>query len=158
MRTLHELFTADYRTHLDLIVLNCHVHAIDKGTGQPVFPCIVTVRTTSDAFRKLNLANVEPLACLRTLSASVSPSPGELVAVRPVLEFSMVDRRFVEEEDVLSGLDQRPNLMELSPKEFESLITNLFEKMGLETRLTQASRDGGVDCVAYDQRPFLGAR
>jgi restriction system protein len=38
------------------------------------------------------------------------------------------------------------------------LITNLFAKMGLETRLTQASRDGGVDCVAYDQRPILGGK
>lgn len=62
----------------------------------------------------------------------------------------MVDPRFVEEADVLATLDQRPNLMDLSPTEFESLITNLFEKMGLETRQTQASRDGGVDGVAYD--------
>jgi len=38
------------------------------------------------------------------------------------------------------------------------LITNLFEKMGLETRLTQASRDGGVDCVAYDTRPIFGGK
>src|SRR3954471_10852750 len=30
--------------------------------------------------------------------------------------------------------------------------------MGLETRLTQASRDGGVDCVAYDGRPILGGK
>ena len=59
---------------------------------------------------------------------------------------------------MLSSLDQRPNLMELSPSEFESLITNLFEKMGLETRLTQASRDGGVDCVAYDPRPIFGGK
>ena len=48
--------------------------------------------------------------------------------------------------------------MELSPSEFEALITNLFEKMGLETRLTQASRDGGVDCVAYDARPIFGGK
>ena len=48
--------------------------------------------------------------------------------------------------------------MELTPSEFESLITNLFEKMGLETRLTQPSRDGGVDCVAYDARPILGGK
>src|SRR3954451_21893820 len=84
--------------------------------------------------------------------------PAELVPVRPVLEFNMVDPRFVEEADVLSGLDQRPNLMELKPGEFESLITNLFTKMGLETRLTQASRDGGVDCVAYDPRPIFGGK
>src|SRR5262249_4108594 len=103
-------------------------------------------------------AAVDPQACLKTLSASVSPSPSELVPVRPVLEFRMIDPRFVEEEDVLSTLDQRPNLMELSPKEFESLITNLFEKMGLETRQTQASRDGGVDCVAFDNRPIFGGK
>jgi restriction system protein len=70
----------------------------------------------------------------------------------------MVDSRFVEESDVLTTLDQRPNLMELTPGEFESLITNLFEKMGLETRMTQPSRDGGVDCVAWDQRPIFGGK
>ncbi len=78
--------------------------------------------------------------------------------MRPVLEFSMIDPRFVESTDVLSSIDQRPNLMELTPGEFETLITNLFEKMGLETRLTQASRDGGVDCVAYDPRPIFGGK
>jgi restriction system protein len=158
LRTLHELFAADAPGHADTIVFNGHVNAVDKGTGQKVYPCIVTVRTTRDAFSKLNLAAVDPQACLKTLSASVSPSPSELVAVRPVLEFKMTDPRFVEEADVLSTLDQRPNLMELSPTEFESLITNLFEKMGLETRQTQASRDGGVDCVAYDNRPIFGGK
>jgi restriction system protein len=57
-----------------------------------------------------------------------------------------------------STLDQRPNLMELSPSEFEGLITNLFSKMGLETRQTQASRDGGVDCIAYDPGPIFGGK
>lgn len=46
--------------------------------------------------------------------------------------------------------------MDLTPGEFESLITNLFARMGLETRQTQASRDGGVDCVAFDPRPVFG--
>src|SRR6267142_1014574 len=59
---------------------------------------------------------------------------------------------------MISAVDQRRNLMELTPVEFESLITNLFEKMGLETRQTQASRDGGVDCVAYDPRPIFGGK
>jgi restriction system protein len=48
--------------------------------------------------------------------------------------------------------------MELKPGEFESLITNLFTKMGLETRMTQPSRDGGVDCVAYDNRVIFGGK
>ena len=57
-------------------------------------------------------------------------NPAELNPVRPVLEFNMVDPRFIDQTDVLSALDQRPNLMELTPGEFEQLITNLFEKIG----------------------------
>src|SRR5262245_61050526 len=45
--------------------------------------------------------------------------------------------------------------MELTSQQFESLIQNLFAQMGLETRQTRASRDGGVDCVAYDNRPIF---
>ena len=81
-----------------------------------------------------------------------------MLPVRPILEFDMVDPRFIQESDVLGTIDQRPNLMELSPKEFEGLISNLFEKMGLDTRQTQATRDGGVDCVAYDPRPIFGGK
>ncbi len=48
--------------------------------------------------------------------------------------------------------------MDLGPGEFEGLITNLFEAMGLNTRQTQASRDGGVDCAAFDPRPVFGGK
>lgn len=158
LRTLREVFSADRAGAVDSIVLNGHVDAIDKATGQSVRPCVVTVRTSRDVFLAIDLQRVEPSACLRALHASVSKSPEELAPVRPVLEFNMVDPRFIDEVDVLSILDQRPNLMELTPGEFESLITNLFEKMGLETRLTRSSRDGGVDCVAYDPRPIFGGK
>ena len=158
VRTLHELFEADRGAKVETIVFNGYVNSIDPATGKKISPHLVTVRTSRDIFLGLDLANVEPLACLKGLNASVSKSPSELVPVRPILEFDMVDPRFIQESDVLSELDERPNLMELSPRDFESLITNLFEKMGLETRQTQASRDGGVDCVAYDPRPIFGGK
>jgi restriction system protein len=158
IRTLHELFEADRQQKLETIVFNAFVNTVDPATGKPVSPHLVTVRTSRDLFLGLDLRNVEPLACLKGLSASVSKSPSELVPVRPILEFDMVDPRFIQESDVLASLDERPNLMELTPGEFESLITNLFEKMGLDTKQTQASRDGGVDCVAYDPRPIFGGK
>ena len=158
LRTIHEIFEADRTVRVDNIVFNGYVDAIDKSTGQPKRTCLVTVNTTRDQFLGINLELVDPHQCLKALNASVSPKPEELAPVRPVLEFSMVDSRFVEETDVLSDIDQRQNLMELSPSEFENLITNLFGKMGLETRQTQASRDGGVDCVAYDPRPIFGGK
>lgn len=158
LRTIHEVFEADRGGKIETIVFNGFVETIDKRTGKKVAPYLITVRTTRDTFGDLDLEHVDPQECLKGLQASVSRSPIELTPVRPVVDFNMVDPRFVEESDVLSTLDQRPNLMELTPSEFESLITNLFERMGLETRMTQASRDGGVDCVAWDQRPIFGGK
>jgi restriction system protein len=158
LRVLSDLFRAGYDHLVDCVTLNGVLEANDPATGNRIRPCLFSVRATRDAFNAMNLKKVDPLSCLKALRASVSPSPDELVPVKPILELSMVDRRFVDGEDVLSTLDQRPNLMNLSPGEFEALITNLFAKMGLETRLTQASRDGGVDCVAFDQRPILGGK
>ena len=89
---------------------------------------------TADTFRNLKLSQVQPEQCLRSLKASVSRSPTELLPVKPLVELDMVDPRFVATTDVLSGLDSRPNLMDLTPNEFEGLITNLFAEMGLDTR------------------------
>jgi restriction system protein len=158
IRTLHEICRADSMNHVDTIVLSGYVDSIDRSTGQRVRPCVVSVRTTKDAFLPLDLRHVNALDCLRMLSACVSRSPSELVPVRPILDLNMCDSRFVQESDVLSSLDRRRNLMDLSWGDFESLITNLFQKMGLNTKLTQASRDGGVDCVAFDPRPVLGGK
>jgi restriction system protein len=158
IRTVHELFQSDNCRHIDTVVFNGVVDTTDPGSGRPIRPCLVTVRATREMFSELDLAHVEPLACLKHLSAGVSKSPAELLPVRPVLEFSMVDPRFIAESDVLSELDQRPNLMDLSFLEFEALIQSLFTKMGLEARQTRASRDGGVDCVAWDPRPIFGGK
>lgn len=158
VRTVHELFKEDRTGVVETIVLNGHVATINSATGKSERPCLVTVRTTRDVFMDRDFSQVDPVACLLDLSANLSKSPAELVPVRPVLEFDMVDPRFIEEADVLSGLDPRQNLMELTPKEFETLITNLFTKMGLEARVTQSSRDGGVDCVAFDNRAIFGGK
>ena len=158
LRTLNDVFTADADANVETAVLNAHVSTIDTKTGRAIHPCLVTVRVTRDHFNDLNLASVEPGDCLKGLSASVSRSPAEFVPVKPVIEFDMADPRFVKTSDVLAELDARPNLMELTPTEFEGLITNLFEKMGLDTKQTQPSRDGGVDCVAYDARPIFGGK
>ena len=143
---------------VECLTVNGMLETIDPATGQQVRICLISVRVTADVFRSLNLAQVHPEHCLRSLRASVSRAPAELLPVKPLIELDMVDPRFVETVDVMSGLDQRPNLMELTPSEFESLITNLFGSMGLDTRQTRPSRDGGVDCVAFDPRPVFGGR
>ena len=158
LSTVSTLFASDVGRSVDVLVINCFVDTTDPATGKEIRPCLLSLRVTRDAYKGLDLAKVDPATCLRSLGARVSPSAHELMAVQPVVHFDMVDPRFVDKRDVLGGLDDRPNLAELSPSDFEALMTNLFEKMGLQTRLTRPSRDGGVDCVAYDPRAILGGK
>jgi HJR/Mrr/RecB family endonuclease len=155
---LSAVFRADTAHHIDVLVFNGVVDTIDPRSGKLAHPCLISVRVTRDTLAEIDLAHVDPPTCLSHLSASVSRSPAELAPVRPLLEFAMVDARYVAETDTLSAMDGRPNLMDLTPNEFESLIQNLFTKMGLETKQTRPSRDGGVDCVAYDTRPIFGGK
>jgi restriction system protein len=158
LRTIHEIFEADQARHIDVVCFNGLIQTVDPSTGKDIRPHLISVRTIRERFCELELGRVEKRLCLKNLGAQVSPRPAEAQAVKPVIEFDMVDKRFVEQSDVLSDLESRPNLMEMNPFEFEHLVANLFGQMGLETKLTRSSKDGGVDCVAFDPRPVLGGK
>jgi restriction system protein len=158
LRTLHEIFEADSAHHIDVITFSGFVQAVDPATGQNIRPYLISVRATRSDVDRIDLARVDPRVCVRNLGASVSARADELAPVKPIIEFDMADPRFVEQSDVLGQLDARPNIMDLTPFEFENLVGNLFSKMGLETKQTRSSRDGGVDVVAFDARPILGGR
>jgi restriction system protein len=158
LRTLHELFAADQENYLDVIVFNGFVQTVDPATGKDIRPYLISIRTVKEEFNEINLAKADKRVCLRNLGAQFSPRPDELMAIKPVVDFDMVDKRFVNESDVISELDTKPNLMDLDPFEFENLVNNLFSKIGFEAKLTRSSRDGGVDVVAFDTRPILGGK
>jgi len=158
LRSLHELFEADQGEFIDVCCFNGYINTIDPATGREIQPHLVSVRATREKFLEIDLARVDRAVCLKNLGAHVSRSPSEAQPVRPIVEFSMVDKRFVDQQDLASQLTSATNLMDLNPYEFEALVANLFGKMGLESKLTRSSRDGGVDCIAYDPRPVLGGK
>lgn len=158
LRTLHELFEADQAGALSLVTFNGVIDTHDPASGREVRVPVVSVRAPKEIFETLILDRVDKIACLKNLGAQVSSRPDELQAIKPIVEFDMVDKRFIEQGDVLNALESRPNLLDLTPSEFEVLVSNLFGKMGLDTKLTRSSRDGGVDAVAYDTRPILGGK
>jgi restriction system protein len=157
VRTLHELFAVEAAELVDEVVFNDHVPATNPATGHQGYPCIVSVGATRERFRGLKLEGVSsPRECLRYLNALVSPHPYDHEGVRPVLEFDLTRYKFVNEIDIIAGLDSRMDLLELSPVEFEHLVRQLFEARGLQAWVTQASRDDGVDAVATNPDPFTG--
>ncbi len=158
LRTIHEVFEADQGFHLDTVTFSGYIHSIDAATGKDIKPYLISVRATKDKFVDIDLSRIGKKACLRNLGAQVSTNPADIVPVKPVVQFNMYDKRFIEHDDFLSGLDGRPNLYELNPFEFEKVICNLFEKMGFESKLTRSAKDGGVDVIAFDSRPILGGK
>lgn len=158
LRTLKEVFESETQGHVQAVVFNGMLQTVDPSTGRDIRPCLISVRATRERFQEIDLSRVDPKACLRNLGAQVSPHASEAQPVKPIIEFNMVDKRFVDQSDIMAELDCRPNLMELNPFEFEHLTANLFQTMGLETKLTRSSRDGGVDAVAYDSRPIIGGK
>jgi restriction system protein len=161
LRTLRDIFQSTPEEMISTVVFNGRVTTIDPLTGQTIKPHLITLRATREQFASLILdqPKFQPVACVqRYFFADVSPHPEELIPVEPVMPYSMADPRIVEPIDVISGIDKRPNLLELSPKEFEAFIQNLFAKMGFDTKLYKASGDGGIDCIAYDPHPITGGK
>ena len=158
LHSIHEVIEADQNNHISVIIFNGFVQTVDRSTGKDIRPCLISVRTTIERFCEINLSRIDKRACLRYLGAQISPSPDEMLAVKPFVEFDMVDKRFVEQSDILSDLESRPNIMELNPFEFENLVSNLFGQIGFQTKQTRTTRDSGVDAVAFDPRPILGGK
>jgi restriction system protein len=158
LRTIHEIFEADQGGHIIAVCFNGYIHTIDPATGHDIQPHLISVRATKERFAEIDLARVDKRVCLKNLGAQVSRRPEEAQPVKPIVEFNMADARFIDQRDLVSGLSSATNLMDLNPYEFEQLVANLFGQMGLDSKLTRSSRDGGVDCVAYDPRPVLGGK
>lgn len=159
LRTLAEAFDIAPVTLVSGIVFNGYVSAKDRATGKPIRPLLISTHATRDAFAQILLdePELDPVVCLRGyLNAVVSLHPYDLEAIRPVMQFDLSKYKFVEEMDVVAGLDSRPDLLALKPVEFEHLIRQLFEKIGMKSWVTQASRDEGVDGVAINEDPIVG--
>ncbi len=158
LRVLYELLTADLHEHVQRIAFNGVVDDIDPSTGRPTRPKLVSLRVGRAEFLDRDFSLIEPQPALRSLKANFSPAPTELRAIPPILEFDVNDPRFIEEEEILSTLDERTNLIDLTPQAFETLIRDLFQAMGFDTYQTTPSRDGGVDCVAHYKKSVVGGK
>lgn len=162
LRTIHELYKADESEVLKSVVFNGWVESIDKATGVETHGCILSVQASRNEFLDINLSQVEPKACFRKLKGVASSKLTELTPVRPILSISREDHRFVEGYAVAESLDDRTNLAAMDWLDFENLIRELFEqvfsKNGGEVKITQASRDGGVDAIAFDPDPIRGGK
>jgi restriction system protein len=159
---IYALFDADVMDVLDMVVFNGWVKSIDKATGRETNGCVMSVQARKEEFQNINLARVDPKACFKALKGVGSSILHSLTPIAPVLKTSRDDKRFVASHEVVGQLDERFNLAAMDWEDFEHLIRELFEKefskSGSEVKVTQASRDGGVDAVIFDPDPIHGGK
>ena len=162
LRSVHEMFTADYREAIGSVAFNGYVTAADPTTGRVVTTCILSLHVAKDEFEALDLANVDAKACFKSLKGVGSSQLHSVTAVAPIMEMNREDARFVGSRGVAHSLDEGVNLASMDWQDFEHLTRELFESefssQGGEVKVTQSSRDGGVDAIAFDPDPIRGGK
>jgi len=162
LRTIHELFEADEVEALASITFNGWVEATNPSTGRVERNCILSVQAERAQFLALSLGNVDPKACFKALKGVAASSLIGLAPVRPILQLRTDDPRFVAPREIVDALDDSANLASMPWEDFEHLVRELFSKVfsttGSEVHVTQASRDGGVDAIAFDPDPIKGGK
>ncbi|MCK4752327.1 MAG: restriction endonuclease [Planctomycetes bacterium] len=162
LRTIHELFEADAINCIDAISFNGWVNSINKATGKEENNCILSIQVKKEEFLEINLSRIDPKISFKNLKGVASSKLSSLTPVQPILQISKTDKRFVEGYDVANSVDTSTNLAAMDWQDFEHLIRELFEKEfqsnGGEVKVTQASKDGGVDAIAFDPDPIRGGK
>lgn len=162
LRTIHEIFEADKANAVDFVSFNGWVNAINRATGKRENNCILSIQARKVEFIEVDLAHVDPKTCFKNFKGVGSSKLSGLTPIQPILQINRTDKRFVNHYEVASGMDSSTNLASMDWEDFEHLIrevfANEFNSNGGEVKVTQASKDGGVDAIAFDPDPIRGGK
>lgn len=162
LRSLYKVFKLDYPQNIESAVFNGWVSGIDKATGQSFNVCILSVQMSRFDFANINFEKIDPDACIRNLKGLYAGNLAELAPVKPIMEIDTTDSRFITSKEIIDTLESGDNLATMDWEDFEHLVRELFSKYfsadGQEVQVTQSSRDGGVDAIAFDSDPIRGGK
>lgn len=162
LRIAYEIFKSDSSETLKLLVLNGWIKFDDPKTGIDTKAYTVSLMVEKSQIEKINLKKLDPLVAFINLKGKTAGKLVEIIPVTPVMSLDRKDKRFIATSEVLNKLGSETNLASMDWQDFESLIAELFEKEfaqeGAEVKVTQASRDRGVDAVIFDPDPIRGGK
>jgi len=162
LRVAFEIFRNDDAQVIKLLALNGWVEFIDPQTGLDTRAYTASLLVKRDQVSGLNLSKIEPLVAFNALKGKSSGKLIEIIPIEPSLNLKRTDARFVEARAVLDSLGSTTNLAAMDWQDFEHLIRELFERefaeRGAEVKITQTSRDRGVDAVVFNPDPIQGGK
>ncbi|MBU3557640.1 restriction endonuclease [Polynucleobacter sp. Ross1-W9] len=143
------------------IVFNGWSNFVVKATGNQKRAYCVALMSKVNQLKELNLAQLDPLVAFGSLKG-VAAKTLELTPIAPAITINMNDPRFVDNKEIVGKLSSEQNLASMDWEDFEHLCRELFERVfasnGAEVKVTQASRDQGVDAVIMDPDPIRGGK
>lgn len=153
LRTNYEIFKSEQVNHIQSIVFNGYLEYVDKADGKNKTACILTMKADKHEFLDINLGNVEPKQCFKKFKGIGSNNLYNIIPVRPIINLNKADKRFIEGYEVMKDIEKGDNLAAMNWTDFENLVRELFEKefsdKNGEVKITQSSRDGGVDAIVF---------
>lgn len=142
------------------IVFNGYVKTLDKATGEPISPCVISVHIGREKWENIDLKYIDTKTCFKQLKGVSVANIETATPIIPVLTFDKNNKKFIKGYNVETN--SGTNLAAMDWQDFENLVRELFEwefsKNGGEVKITQASRDGGVDAVIFDPDPIRGGK
>lgn len=161
LRLAAEIARLDDEGVVKAIAINGWADYTEKSTGQGKRAYCASLFATKEQIQSLNLATLEPLEAFSALKGVCARSL-ELTPIAPIIRLDTNDPRFVDAKEVLSKMAADENLAAMDWENFEHLCRELFERAfeqsGAEVKVTQASRDQGVDAVVFDPDPLRGGK
>lgn len=161
LRLIWEVPQVDYCNRVGMVACNGYVIFNDPSTGQRRQDVILSVLAKREDIKNIVLERIEPEACFRNLKGVAAAKISEIVPVQPLIQFNKKDKRFIAAKEVIDKMGDE-NLATMEWQDFEHLIRELFEKEfganGAEVKITQASRDRGVDAIVFDPDPLRGGK
>ncbi len=162
LKSLFDVFCYDTANIVDAAVYNGTVCSFDKATGKKISPTIISVYVTKKFVDEVDLSKVDAKSCFKYLKGVSANKITLSMPIVPILALDKDDPRFVQGDEIVGRIDESSNIAEMDWKDFEHLIRELFEwefnSTGGEVKVTQASRDGGVDAVVFDPDPIRGGK
>lgn len=162
LRTLYEIFKYDLIHAIEMGVFNGWVNSLNQATGKRQNVCILSIEVKKDEFTSINFKNVDPKVCFKSLKGIAATKLSNLAPIAPILNIDKKDKRFIKELEIIDSLDASVNIAAIDWQDFEHLVREIFEKefqdIGGEVKVTQSSRDKGVDAVIFDPDPIKGGK
>jgi len=162
IRTLYAVSQILVNSPIDLICVNIHQKWFDRAIGIENDGVTSSLQVYKNEISKIDLTKIDINKSYNHFKGILTPSVSTPTKIRPIMELNTSDRRIIETDDVIGRTSENQNLALMDWEDFEHLVGQLFELEfsadGSEIKVTQSSRDKGVDAIMFDPNPLKGGK